>query len=33
MADTLCYWQRELTQVEDILTNSSTLANSCLFNP
>jgi hypothetical protein len=31
MADTLCYWQRELDQVAGIVDNSSVIPNSCLF--
>ncbi len=31
MADTLCYWDRELTQVQAILGNSTSVPASCLF--
>lgn len=31
MADTLCYWQRELDQAGAMLGNSSEIPNSCLF--
>ena len=31
MADILCYWQRELDQVGNILGNTSAVPNTCLF--
>ncbi|HEX5060835.1 MAG TPA: hypothetical protein VFV99_15815, partial [Kofleriaceae bacterium] len=31
MADTLCYWQRELDQVGQILGTSTAVPNTCLF--
>ena len=31
MADTLCYWKRELDQVGGILGNTSTVPSGCLF--
>lgn len=32
MADTLCYWRRELTQVENILGTSTDTPSSCFFS-
>jgi hypothetical protein len=32
LADTLCYWRRELTQVENILGTSSDLPSACFFS-
>jgi hypothetical protein len=31
LADTLCYWRRELTQVENILGTSTAVPSSCFF--
>jgi hypothetical protein len=31
MADTLCYWERELVQVETILGNATTAPPGCVF--